>query len=132
MADHLAAAAVGTSARRDRVEADSRERWADFYGRLHERPAAATYRDLFAPDVDVRDTAGHWVGVGDWSAHEREAICLGVRASLLGVLAGDDVAVLELDFTNPLAWPDHCPPHATFVHHMRDGRSTRLRIHYPS
>jgi hypothetical protein len=26
--------------------------------------------------------------------------------------------------------PDHCPPRSTFVHHLADGRSKRLDIHY--
>jgi RNA polymerase sigma-70 factor (ECF subfamily) len=131
LADSLLATVAGTSMSRDRVEANRRVQWADFYRTLHERPVATTYRDLFAADVNVRDTVGHWFGVRDWSAHEREAIELGVRASLLGVLASDNTAVLEIDFTNPDKWPDHCPRHATFVHHLHDGRSTRLRIHYP-
>jgi RNA polymerase sigma factor (sigma-70 family) len=131
LADNLTASLAGTPMSRNRLEVGRHAQWADFYRTLHERPVTATYRELFTPNVDVRDTAGHWVGVHSWSAHEHEAIGLGVRANLLGVLAGDDVTVLEIDFTNPQEWPDHCPPHATFVHHLHDGRSTRLRIHYP-
>jgi RNA polymerase sigma-70 factor, ECF subfamily len=131
LAESLAASLVGTPMSRNRLELGRHAQWADFYRTLHERPVTATYRDLFAPNVDVRDTIGHWVGVHNWSAHEHQAIGLGVRATLLGVLASDDVTVLEIDFTNPEQWPDHCPPHATFVHHLYDGRSTRLRIHYP-
>jgi len=131
MADRLTATAAGTSLSRDSAEAQQRAQWAEFYRRVHERPVAATYGDLFAPDVDVRDTVGHWAGLPDWSAHEREAIALGVRANLVGVVASNTVTVLEIDFSNPFDWPDHCPPRATFVHHVRDDRSVRLRIHYP-
>jgi RNA polymerase sigma factor (sigma-70 family) len=132
LADSLAATLAGTPMSRSRLEVGRHAQWADFYRTLHERPVTATYRELFAPNVDVRDAAGHWVGVNNWSAHEHEAIGLGVRATLLGVLAGDDLTVLEIDFTNPERWPGHCPPHATFIHHLHDGRSTRLRIHYPN
>jgi RNA polymerase sigma-70 factor (ECF subfamily) len=114
------------------VEAGRREAWDDFYRTLHEQPAPRTYRELYAPGVDVRDRSGHWVGLRDWSAHEREAIALGVRATIVGLLASRDVTVVELDFTNPPGAPSHCPPHATFVHTLDRGRSRRLRIHYPS
>ena len=30
--------------------------WQEFYRTLHERPVPRTYRDLFAADVEVRDT----------------------------------------------------------------------------
>src|SRR5262249_30189171 len=92
------------------VEASTREQWEDFYCPRHEQPAPRTYRELFAQDVEVRDRGGRWVGVGDWSAHEREAIELGVRATVVDVLAGRDVTVIEIDFTNPAAAPGHCPP----------------------
>jgi RNA polymerase sigma-70 factor (ECF subfamily) len=131
LAASLVATVAGTPMSRNRLEVGRHAQWADFYRTLHERPVAATYRELFAPNVDVCDAVGHWVGVHNWSAHEHEAIGLGVRATLLGVLASDDITVLEIDFANPEQWPDHCPPHATFIHRLHDGRSTRLRIHYP-
>jgi RNA polymerase sigma-70 factor (ECF subfamily) len=132
LADSLLTTVAGTPLSRDRVEADRRAQWTDFYRALHERPVAATYRGLFASDVEVRDTVGHWEGIHTWSAQEREAIGLGVRANLLAVFASEDLTVLEINFMNPDEWPDHCPPQATFVHHLRDGLSTRLRIHYPT
>lgn len=113
------------------LEANERDRWEDFYRRLQERPVPRTYRTLFIPAVDVSDRNGRWVGVDTWSAHEREAIALGVRARIVGLLAAADVTVLEIDFTNPAAAPDHCPPQATFVHRLDRGRSRHLRIHYP-
>jgi Sigma-70, region 4 len=131
LADSLADSAAGASMNSGRADADQYARWADFYRTVHDRPVAATYRELYAHDVDVRDTVGHWVGLSDWSAHEREAIALGVRARLLSVLASGTVTVLEIDFSNPPDWPDHCPPHATFVHRFREGRSVSLSIHYP-
>jgi hypothetical protein len=84
--------------------------WAEFYRIVHERPVPRTYRELFAADVDVRDSAGHWYGIDEWSAEERKAISVGVRATLIDVLAGSDITVLEVDFSNPPEWPDHCPP----------------------
>jgi RNA polymerase sigma-70 factor (ECF subfamily) len=131
LAEGLQATAAGTPMSRHRVEAQRRAQWEDFYSTLHDRPVPARYRGLFAPNVDMRDTVEHWHGLRDWSAHEREAIGLGVRARLLGVLASEDVTVLEIDFTNPDESPEHCPPHATFVHRTHHGLSTRLRIHYP-
>ena len=113
------------------VEADRRAEWEDFYRTLHEHPAPRTYRDLFIQDMDVRDRSGHWVGLADWSAHEREAITLGVRATIVGLLASRDLTVVEIDFKNPPASSRHCPPHATFVHSLDQGRSRQLRIHYP-
>jgi RNA polymerase sigma factor (sigma-70 family) len=131
LAGALAQTSPDTATSHDAVEAGRREQWEDFYRTLHERPAPRTYEDLFALDVDVRDRFGHWIGVGPWSAHEREAIALGVRATIVGLFASKDVTVLEIDFTNPSSSPHHCPPQATFVHRLDRGRSRLLRIHYP-
>jgi RNA polymerase sigma-70 factor (ECF subfamily) len=131
LADALMATVAGTTASRADIEAAQRKHWETFYRALHEHPLPRTYKDVYAPDIDVRDAAGHWAGIREWSAHERKAIALGVRATIVGVLAGRDVTVLEIDFTNPAAQPDHCPPQATFVHGLDQGRSRHLRIHYP-
>src|SRR5215472_15642370 len=132
LADALMASAAGTPMSHAGIEAAQRKQWEEFYRLVHEQPVARTYQELFAPDVDVRDPAGRWHGIKAWSAEEREAITLGVRAALVGVLASRNITVLEIDFSNPATWPVHCPPHATFVHRLSDGRSRQLRIHYPA
>ena len=63
---------------------------------------------------------------------EREAITVGVRATIMDVLASGDITILEIDFRNPAEWPGHCPPHATFVHRLSAGRTRQLQIHYPA
>jgi RNA polymerase sigma factor (sigma-70 family) len=118
-----------TSSRRD-LERARREEWQDFYDRLHEAPVPRTYRDTYASDVEVTDGTGRWRGVGDWSAHERQAIQLGVRATIVGIAASQDITILEIDFTNPSWAADHCPPRSTFVHQLALGRSHQLDIHY--
>jgi len=50
----------------------------------------------------------------------------------MDVLASGDISVIEIDFCNPAEWPGHCPPQATFVHRLSDGRSRQLSIHYPA
>jgi len=55
---------------------------------------------------------------------------LGVRAQIVGIWAGSDLTILEIDFTNPAWAAGHCPPRSTFVHRLADGRSKRLDIHY--
>ena len=55
---------------------------------------------------------------------------LGVRAQIAGIWASSDLTILEIDFTNRTQAPDHCPPRSTFVHHLAQGRSHRLDIHY--
>jgi len=120
-----------TPASHRQLEGEQREQWEDFYRTLHEHPTPRTYQDLFAQDVDVGDRSARWTCVRDWSAHEREAINLGVRATIVGLIASKDVTVIELDFTNPAAAPHHCPPQATFVHHRESGSSRCVRIHYP-
>ena len=132
LAGTLLATADGTPLSHARAEADTRQRWTEFYREVHDRPVPRTYRELFTPDVDVRDPAGQWHGIGAWSAEERAAISVGVRATIIDVLASRDITVIEIDFRNPAEWPDHCPPHATFVHRITDGRSRQLRIHYPA
>jgi RNA polymerase sigma-70 factor (ECF subfamily) len=123
-------AAFGPTEDHRNVDAARREHWELFYRELHEHPAPRTYKELFTHNVDVRDRRGHWVGLADWSAHEREAIALGVRAKIVDVLGSSDLTVIEIDFTNP-AGLTHCPPQATFVHNLDQGRSHLLRIHYP-
>jgi RNA polymerase sigma-70 factor (ECF subfamily) len=130
LADALARASSHAMPSHSAFEAGRGEQWEGFYRAVHELPAPTTYRDLYADDVDVRDRSGHWRGVETWSAHEREAIALGVRATVIDVLAGGDVTVVEVDFANPPESPGHCPPQATFVHRLDHGRSRRLRIHY--
>ena len=131
LAGVLMATAAGTPMSHAGIEAAQRRQWEEFYRLVHQQPVPRTYTELFAPDVDVRDPAGRWYGVEAWSAEERGAITLGVRATITGVLASSDITVLEIDFANPPAWPDHCPPQATFVHRLSQGRSRQLRIHYP-
>ena len=96
---------------------------------MHERPIPRTYEELFSPEVDVRDPAGHWHGISAWSAEEREAITLGVRATVRDVLTSSDITVVEIDFCNPAEWPGHCLPQATFIHRLSDGRTRQLQIH---
>jgi RNA polymerase sigma-70 factor (ECF subfamily) len=132
LAGTLLAAADGTPLSHARAEAGVRQQWTEFYREVHDRPVPRTYRELFAPDVEVRDPAGQWHGIGAWSAEERAAISAGVRATIIDVVASRDITIIEVDFRNPAEWPDHCPPHATFVHRLAHGRSRQLRIHYPA
>jgi RNA polymerase sigma-70 factor (ECF subfamily) len=78
----------------------------------------------------VRDDAAWWRGIHAWSAEEREAINLGVCATITGLVAGPDLTVLEIDFQNPPSAPGHCPPSTTFVHHLHQGQTARLDIAY--
>ena len=112
------------------LEAARLAQWELFYTELHHAPVPRTYRDTYTAGVEVTDTAGRWSGITAWSAHEREAIVLGVRAQIRGIWASSDLTILEIDFTNPTQAPEHCPPRSTFVHHLADGRSERLDIHY--
>ena len=112
------------------LESERRDEWEDFYARLHEAPVPDTYAGIYSPDVEVTDSIGRWCGLGAWSAHEREAITLGVRARILSLAASQDLTVIEIDFVNPEWARDHCPPRSTFVHRLAGGRSERLAIHY--
>lgn len=112
------------------LEQRRRDDWEGFYSELHERPEPRTYTRTYAPDIEVTDRNGRWRGLREWSAHEREAILLGVHARIVGLVASRDVTVLEIDFTNPDWAAEHCPPRSTFVHRLADGRSRRLDIHY--
>lgn len=132
LADRLMSTVAGTTLSHADLQTSRRRTWEGFYRAVHEEPVPRTYRDLFAADVDVRDSGGQWHGIEQWSAEERQAIAVGVRATVVNVLASSDITVLEVDFRNPAEWPDHCPPHATFVHRLREGRSDRLHIDYPA
>lgn len=115
---------------RDEVERNRRAQWEGFYAEVHEQPVPRSYRANYAPDVEVTDRNGRWQGIREWSSHEREAIVLGVRARILGLVASRDITVIEVDFTNPDWASDHCPPRSTFVHRLAGGRSQRVDIHY--
>jgi RNA polymerase sigma-70 factor (ECF subfamily) len=115
---------------RSDVERTRRAEWEGFYADVHEKPMPRTYRARYAPDVAVTDRSRRWHGVREWSEHEREAIALGVRARIVGLVASRDITVIEIDFMNPDWASDHCPPRSTFVHRLADGRSRRLDIHY--
>src|SRR5215472_6134338 len=132
LADALMATAAGTPMSHASAAAAQRQQWNQFYRVLHERPIPRTYEQLFAPDVDVRDPAGHWHGINAWSAEEREAITVGIRATIVDVLASSDITILEIDFSNPAEWPDHCPPQATFVDRLCGGPTPELQINYPA
>jgi RNA polymerase sigma-70 factor (ECF subfamily) len=121
---------AGSALSHAEIQQATRDAWEGFYAELHESPVPRTYRDAFSPDVEVTDSVGSWRGIEDWSAHEREAIDLGVRARILDVVASADVTVLEIDFINPAWASDHCPPRSTFVHRLTGGRSQRLDITY--
>jgi RNA polymerase sigma-70 factor, ECF subfamily len=112
------------------LQRERRAEWDEFYVRLHEAPVADTYRATYAPHVEVADGVGRWRGIEDWSAHEREAIEIGVRATIIGLVASRDLTVVDIDFNNPAWADDHCPPRSTFVHHLTAGRSDRLEIRY--
>ncbi|HEY7073220.1 MAG TPA: sigma-70 family RNA polymerase sigma factor [Acidimicrobiales bacterium] len=112
------------------LQRSRRAQWEQFYAELHRTPQPRTYRDAYTPDVQVTDHVGTWAGIEDWAAHEREAIQLGVRATIVDLVAGPDHTILEIDFTNPDWAQDHCPPRSTFVHQITAGRSRRLDIHY--
>jgi len=56
------------------LQAAQRTQWEEFYRLVHHHPLPQTYQELFTPDVDVRDLAGHWCGIKAWSAEERDAI----------------------------------------------------------
>jgi hypothetical protein len=122
--------ADGTWLSQATLEAQRLAEWKHFYTELHQAPVPRTYRDTYTAGVEVSDTAGRWNGIGEWSAHEREVIVLGVWAQIVGIWASSDLTILEIDFTNPTQAPDHCPPRSTFIHHPADGRSERLDIHY--
>ena len=91
------------------LQRERRAEWDEFYAQLHEAPVAHTYRDMYAPHVEVTEGLGRWRGVEDWSAHEREAIEIGVRATVIGLVASRDLTVLDIDFTNPAWADDYCP-----------------------
>jgi RNA polymerase sigma-70 factor (ECF subfamily) len=130
LTDALAAGADAAQRDQTELETSRAHEWVAFYERLHETPEPATYRSLYHADVGVRDGSGSWNGVDAWSAEEREAIDVGVRAEIVGVAASRTVTVVEVDFINPPCAPGHCPPSTTFVHQLRDGRSARVDIYY--
>ncbi|QXG76179.1 RNA polymerase sigma factor [Modestobacter sp. L9-4] len=54
----------------------------------------------------------------------------GVGLRLRHAAASRGLMVWETDFLNPSDAPDHCPPAMAWLHSVRDGRTTRLRLAY--
>jgi RNA polymerase sigma factor (sigma-70 family) len=131
LVDALERSAEGTQRDQGKFEASRRGEWEHFYRALHVAPEPRTYADLYSPQVSVSDDTGSWNGLELWAAEEREAIELGVRATVTGIVAGDDLTILEIDFHNPRWAASHCPESSTFVHHLINGRSAKLDIYYP-
>src|SRR5262249_44727655 len=125
MVDALAATSAGSHGDQAALEGSRKREWEAFYRELQRVPEPRTYRDLFGGDVTVRAGIDRWRGLDAWSAEEREAIEIGVRATVGGLTAGRDLTVLEIDFHNPPWAAEHCPQSTTFVHRLRDGRSAR-------
>ena len=130
LAGALAREAVDSRLSRNEVERNRRAQWEDFYSEVHEKPERRSYEAIYTPDVEVTDHRGRWQGIREWSSHEREAIVLGVRARIVGLVASREITVVEVDFTNPDWAAGHCPPRSTFVHRLADERSQRVDIHY--
>ena len=63
LADLLMATASGTPMSHADLQAAQRTQWEEFYRLVHHQPVPQTYQELFTPDVDVRDPAGHWRGI---------------------------------------------------------------------
>ncbi|MEO3821465.1 sigma-70 family RNA polymerase sigma factor [Plantactinospora sp. B24E8] len=55
----------------------------------------------------------------------------GVRQRLRQVTASGDVMVWEADLISPPDNPEHCPPGLVWLHRLREGRITQLRIFHP-
>jgi RNA polymerase sigma factor (sigma-70 family) len=54
----------------------------------------------------------------------------GVGLRLRHATASRGLMLWETDFLNPPDAPDHCPPAMAWLHTVRDGRTTRLRLAY--
>jgi RNA polymerase sigma factor (sigma-70 family) len=54
----------------------------------------------------------------------------GVGLRLRHAAASQGLMLWETDFLNPPDAPDHCPPAMAWLHTVRDGRTTRLRLAY--
>lgn len=130
LAADLAARAGGRQRDQGDLEESRGHEWKSFYNRLHDAPEPRTYRDLYRSDVVVQDVNGTWRGLDSWSAEERQAIDIGVRADITGLAAGRDLTILEIDFRNPPWAAAHCPPSSTFVHRLDRGRSASVDIYY--
>jgi transposase len=105
----LVATLTATAPPRDpaALEAARAQEWASFHQQLHELPEPRTYRGLYRDDVTVQDGSACWRGIRDWSAEERTAIDLGVRAQVIGLAATTDLTVLEIELPQPFlgGWP---------------------------
>ena len=130
LAADLAARSGGRQPDQGHLEESRGHEWKSFYNRLHDAPEPRTYRDLYRSDVVVQDVNGIWRGLDSWSAEERQAIDIGVRADITGLAAGRDLTIFEIDFRNPPWAAAHCPPSSTFVHRLDGGCSASVDIYY--
>lgn len=116
--DARAASAASWDAAEDLLDAALRE---DFGRVLAER---------FHPDATV-DVGGRLSGDRSTLVHSRDFTQgAGVGVRLVRATASRDLMVWETDFVNPADDPDHCPPSMAWLHTVREGRISRLRLAY--
>ena len=119
---HADAAALAAASRRQAEDALATAMRGDFHqvvGDLWHRDAEMRLPDrvVGGPDAAVRGMAS------DLDA--------GVRQRLVNVVAGPDVLIWETDLISPPDDPDHCPPGAVWLHHLHEGRVSRLTLFHP-
>lgn len=88
-------------------------------------------RELWWPDLEVVLQDGRPVPEKGFDLLVRGMaadLSEGVRQRLRSVVAGPGVLIYEADLVSPADDPGHCPPAVVWLHHLRAGRTSRLRL----
>ncbi|MGI5499331.1 RNA polymerase sigma factor [Lentzea sp. CA-135723] len=86
--------------------------------------------DRWSPHVTL--TAGPITGGQDLVLAGMEGdLAAGVRQRPVNIIAGNDIAIWEMDLVNPPDNPGHCPPSVVWLMSLRGGRVERLRLFHP-
>ncbi|MEE6263269.1 RNA polymerase sigma factor [Plantactinospora sonchi] len=124
-ADHAYddAAVVNEARRREAEEILTAARHGDF---------ALAVREHWWPDAEFVIPNGQRTSGLDFMIRGMEKdLTDGVRQRIRQVATSGDVLVWEADLISPPDNPEHCPPGVVWLHRLREGRISRLRIFHP-
>ncbi|MEU2427462.1 RNA polymerase sigma factor [Streptomyces sp. NPDC013157] len=96
------------------------------HGRL-----ASALSDWWSPQTDITWPTGKRTDIDYLPVSLDRDMSDGVRHQLLNVVASRDVVIWEAALLSPPEDPFHCPPGVVWVHFMKQGRFSRIRLHHP-
>lgn len=112
----------------------SRRRQAEWtIDSLNRGEVGVALRETWKPTVEIFSPAtGAMHGVSSLIEGANCDLDAGVRQRLTGVVASRDILIWQTDVISPPDDPEHCPPAATWLLWLDEGRVSRFRLFHAS